>query len=299
MKSVGTCAVLAAFGLSLALGCGARSALPGDEQGGAGTTSSSSATVSSSSNATASSSTGVSPPCADGDLETCGSDVGACKPGTRTCQAGVFGPCEGAIGPSSEVCNGIDDDCDGQIDDGFHIGEPCKGTGTDQCLDGITTCDGCQKTGPDKVETCNGIDDNCNGIIDADCEAGDCKPTLLVTGSVPSSPNCIDFPVTAGSTGTIEYPCGGGAVTAQLGGIAFTGSVTNNDVTLDGIAIIGPGQSPDGCTWQLHHHIQGMLPSGMVSYSYAEMVIVKPPGVTCWQPCTETGTVKINWVATP
>jgi hypothetical protein len=153
--------------------------------------------------------------------------------------------------------------------------------------------------GPEKVEICNGVDDNCNGVIDADCEQGDCKPTLLVTGSAPSSPGCIDFPVQAGSTGTIEYPCGGGPVTAHLGDISFTGSVTNNFVTLDGIAVIPPNQSPDGCTWQNHHHIEGSIPSGTMSYSYSEMVLAEPPGSNCWQPCTETGTVQIKWVAGP
>src|SRR6185295_18337556 len=112
--------------------CGARSSLPGPEAGGTGTTTS-------------------GPPCKDGETQTCGSDVGACKPGLETCHHGVFGPCVGAVGPFDEICNGIDDNCDGQIDEGFNIGAPCKGTGTDQCLDGVTTCDGCMKTGPDKV----------------------------------------------------------------------------------------------------------------------------------------------------
>ena len=233
MKSLRRSAAPGLAALTCLLACGARSSLPGYGNGGAATTTT----------------TTTSTPCADGAVEACGSDVGACKPGTRTCQAGVFGPCEGEIGPTPEVCNGIDD--------------------------------------------------NCNGVIDADCQMGDCKPGLLVTGSVPSSPNCIDFPVMAGSTGTIEYPCGGGPVTADLGGVMFTGSVTNNYVTLDGFVIIPPTQSPDGCTWKMHHHIEGTIPTGMVSYSYSEAVIVKPPGTNCWSPCTETGTVKIDWVAGP
>jgi hypothetical protein len=236
-----------------------------------------------------------SPPCIEGATQPCGSAVGVCKPGQETCVHGVFGPCEGASGPKTEVCNGKDDNCDGQIDDGFHIGDPCKGTGTDQCLDGVTTCEGCKKTGPDKVEICNGVDDNCNGVIDADCEVGDCKPTLLVTGSQPSSPGCIDFPVQAGSLGTIEYPCGGGPVTAKLGGISFVGTVSGGFVSLDADVIIPPGQSVDGCTWQNHHHIEGLLPSGTVDYSYSEAVIAE--NGNCWQPCTESGTVQINWVA--
>ena len=55
--------------------------------------------------------------CTDGDTQSCGSAVGACKPGTQVCHDGVFGPCHGAVGPTDEVCNGIDDDCDDLVDD--------------------------------------------------------------------------------------------------------------------------------------------------------------------------------------
>ncbi|RYE93555.1 MAG: hypothetical protein EOO75_04090 [Myxococcales bacterium] len=232
----------------------------------------------------------------DGATQACGSDVGACEPGTQVCQDGEFGGCSGGVGPSLEVCNGVDDNCDGAIDEGFGIGQPCQGTGTNQCFDGVTTCNGCQKTGPEKVEICNGVDDNCNGTIDADCEVGDCQPTLLVTGSTPSSPSCVDFPVQAGSLGTLDYPCGGGSVTATLGAVPFTGSVTDNFVSLDGQVIIPPEQSPDGCTWLTSHHIEGVIPSGVVAYSYAETLI---GGVDCWSPCTEVGTVQIIWSVAP
>jgi hypothetical protein len=204
----------------------------------------------------------------------------------------MFGLCQGGVTPSPEQCNGLDDNCDGQIDEGFGLGLPCDGPDTDLCSDDIMTCNGCT-VGPNNVETCNGVDDNCNGVIDADCDTGDCKPTLIVTGSVPSNPNCIDFPVMAGSTGTIEYPCGGGSVTANLGMIQFSGSVTNGVVSLDGVGMM---VGPDGCTWQFNHHIGGTIPSGQLDYSYSEMPIFTPPGTTCWMPCTESGTVKVQWV---
>ena len=236
---------------------------------------------------------GGAPPCVEGEIVACGSDIGACKPGQATCHDGQLGPCEGAVEPTAEVCNGIDDDCDGQIDEGFHLGEPCDGPDTDLCTDDVMTCAGCSK-GPDNVEICNGIDDNCNGIIDADCEVGDCKPVLEVTGSQPSSPSCIDFPVEKGSMGLIQFPCGGGPVSAQLGTIAFAGSVQNGAVFLEGIAVI---VGPDECLWQTTHHITGNITSGQLDYSYTEEVVAQNGQPFCWSPCTESGTVKIQWGA--
>jgi hypothetical protein len=231
-------------------------------------------------------------PCGGVPQEPCGSDVGVCSPGVRTCQPdGFFGPCEGAVGPFEETCNALDDDCDGQTDEGFGLGQACDGPDSDLCLDDVLTCDGCS-LGPDAVEVCNGVDDNCNGIIDSDCEQGGCSPTLLVTGSEPSNPGCIDFPVEAGSTGVIQYPCEGGPVTATLGAIEFTGSVQDGVVSLFGTAqLIGP----DGCLWQTDHFIDGTIASGTVQYFYDEILLTEPPD-GCWSPCTETGTVDIDWL---
>jgi hypothetical protein len=149
-----------------------------------------------------------------------------------------------------------------------------------------------------KPEACTGVDDNCNGTVnDCDPGSGTCTPKLLVTGSTPSSPNCIDFPVMKGSAGTFTYTCPGtgGTVTAVLGGTSFMGTVSNNYVKLDAFTTIGPPQTPDGCTWQDHHHIEGAIHSLMLTYTYSEMVVVKPPGINCWNPCTETGTVEVSF----
>ena len=228
-------------------------------------------------------------PCEDGETLPCGSDVGVCQMGLRTCEQGFFGPCEGDIGPTDELCNDLDDNCDGTIDEGFNLGTACDDDDNDLCLDSVITCDGCSWS-PDILEVCNGVDDNCNGIVDADCDSGDCQPALLVTGSTPSDPQCIDFPVEQGSNGVIEYPCTGGPVSAQLGSIQFSGSVVNGVVSLDGVAFV---TGPDGCLWQTSHHIGGNIASGQLSYSYAEAVVNPQP--FCWQPCTEVGTVEIQW----
>ncbi len=43
--------------------------------------------------------------------------VGPCHAGTATCSGGSFGACVGEVAPRAEICNGIDDDCNGRIDD--------------------------------------------------------------------------------------------------------------------------------------------------------------------------------------
>ncbi len=84
----------------------------------------------------------------------------------------VWGPCE----PPEEICNGMDDDCDGVIDNGVlnECGacgevpaETCNGA-DDDCDGGIDegVTNACGACGPVGQEVCNGVDDNCDGQID-------------------------------------------------------------------------------------------------------------------------------------
>jgi cysteine-rich repeat protein len=65
--------------------------------------------------------------------------------------------------PAEEVCDGADNDCDGQVDEGLAL-TTC---GVGSCAATGTSCDpaSCAPEAP-SAETCNGIDDDCDNQID-------------------------------------------------------------------------------------------------------------------------------------
>jgi hypothetical protein len=121
---------------------------------------------------------------------------GVCADGMMSCSGGV-GACEPITAPSAEACDGVDNDCNGQTDDGNPGGGgACNtglsgicGAGTNACSGGSIVCEQNQQPG---AEVCNdGQDNDCNGQTDENCST--CSHDICVTGIalVPGCEPCV------------------------------------------------------------------------------------------------------------
>ncbi|HEX3759327.1 MAG TPA: DUF4114 domain-containing protein, partial [Kofleriaceae bacterium] len=198
-----------------------------------------------------------------------GPDADLCKEGQIVCQSGAL-VCDDTTGPSVEICNGIDDNCDGQIDEGDPGGGGSCGSSIGVCTPGVVHCVGgalvCQGGSTGGPELCNGLDDNCNGVIDDSpgdtgqpCgtnATGTCKlgQTICVGGSlscagevrpVPETCNGLDDdcngvvddnPVDAGQPcGSAIGACRPGVLTCSAGALVCTGGVDSTPEVCDGV----------------------------------------------------------------
>ncbi len=141
--------------------------------------------------------------CTPADTRSCGVNQGACTQGTQTCfSTRAWGSCLDGQGQpvvlpgqKAETCNGIDDDCDGQVDEGDPGGGASCNTGflgvcaagTVHCQSGALAC--IQNLAP-SAEVCDGLDNDCNGVVDDAPVANMCPPTANVATTTCSAGGC-------------------------------------------------------------------------------------------------------------
>ncbi|TNE44738.1 MAG: VWA domain-containing protein [Deltaproteobacteria bacterium] len=154
--------------------------------------------------------------CKDGETRNCytgpqgTSGKGPCKGGTQTCTGNQWGPCQGEVVPRSELCDGQDNDCNGQADD--NLQRACSsvcGKGVETCSNGSWGACSAPKPIP---EICgNKVDDNCDGLVDEGCQGrctdGETKPCYSGPQGTVNQGSC--------RAGTIT--CSGGSWSACSG----------------------------------------------------------------------------------
>ena len=108
--------------------------------------------------------------CEEGARQPCASGAAVCTQGEQTCRGGEWGGCEGEVRGGAEVCNGLDDDCDGVVDEG----DLC---GVDQICGCGACADPCENFEcPNEAQCIHGhcIEDHCpDGLV---CDEGNCVP---------------------------------------------------------------------------------------------------------------------------
>ncbi len=167
-------------------------------------------------------------PASSGSLEVVGS---VCPTGYMPARTDGKWDCNDAdptIHPGAvEICDGKDDNCDGQIDENYFVGTPCKGhlgvckqyTGVVECADAThirCSVDAGGSQSKATAEICgNGLDDDCDGVVDNGCPA---PPPPSVTTTCYPDADGDGYPASSGSVDVAGSTCPSGYIVARSDG---------------------------------------------------------------------------------
>jgi MYXO-CTERM domain-containing protein len=117
---------------------------------------------------------GAGQQCSTGKLGVCAFGVTECAANQVTCQQ--------VLQPSPDVCNGVDDDCDGQVDNGATCKEP-----GDVCVNGkcVAPCGSQEFQCPQQGTQCDPATGLC---VDPTCVGVKCGPGLICQGGQCGTP---------------------------------------------------------------------------------------------------------------
>ena len=201
---------------------------------------------------------------------------GRCGRGARACKDGAIA-CVGLLGAGAELCNGIDDDCNGKIDDSAtcpHPGEICsQGTCVRSCTSGEFPCS-------------NGLECASTGF----CVPAGCKDVTCQDGQTCRAGKCV------ASCDGIKCPhsqtCVGNACLDLCAGVTCpSGQACHDGVCLAGCAQCGGIQcaAPLECDAATGGCADPSCPKGCAAGTYCEAGQCKdscagavcPEGLTC------------------
>lgn len=220
--------------------------------------------------------------CIPGQSIACGSDVGACAAGTQDCVDNALGQCTGMTGPTAEICDDIDNDCDGAVDE--NLVQNCGST-IGACTQGESVCQAGQwldcsgGIGPG-AESCDLIDNDCDGDIDEDtaiecgsatgacstglsyCVAGSYGDCQGGTDSLPETCDDIDNDCDGTTDEGLVSVCGTGQGVCSTGLRTCSAGMYGACAGSTGPNTAGPSESPDHCDGINDDDCDGLVDEG-------------------------------------